>query len=161
VLDAANRVDRVLAEVHNTFGGSHRYWLDASEPSTARSFQASAAKSLYVSPFMPVDLDYRFAFTPPAGHATAHMCVTRSGSPLFDATLSLDRRPWTASEIRRQLLRHPAMTMRVITSIHWQALRLWWKGVPVVPRRTPDGVGERRAHDASSHTDLSSQGVLS
>ena len=34
--------------------------------------------------------------------------------------------------------------------IHWQALRLWWKGVPVVPRVTRNGVGERAAHAAAS-----------
>jgi DUF1365 family protein len=144
VLDNDDCVGRILAEVHNTFGGSHRYWLDPSPRSTRRTFQSAASKSLYVSPFMPVDLDYRFAFTPPTRHLTAHMTVTRTGHPLFDATLCLERRPWTAPEIRRQLCRQPAMTMRVITAIHWQALRLWWKGVPVVPRRTPDGVGERQ-----------------
>jgi DUF1365 family protein len=63
----------------------------------------------------------------------------------FDAPLSLERRPWSAVEIRRALVRHPAMTERVMAGIHWQALRLWWKGVPVVRRITGDGVGERAA----------------
>ena len=49
----------------NTFGGSHRYWLRRDPAS--RTFRAAATKSLYVSPFMPVDLEYTFAFTPPAG----------------------------------------------------------------------------------------------
>ena len=38
-----------------------------------------------------------------------------------------------------------AMTAQVVAGIHWQALKLWWKGVPVVPRATRDGVGERAA----------------
>ena len=62
--DRAERLQVVLAEVNNTFGGSHHYWLRPDPAS--RTFRAAAAKSLYVSPFMPVDLDYTFAFTPPA-----------------------------------------------------------------------------------------------
>jgi len=50
---------------------------------------------------------------------------------LFDATLSLERRPWTATELRRGLVRHPWMTAKVIGDIHWQALRLYLKGAPV------------------------------
>ena len=110
-----------------------------------RTFRAAAAKSLYVSPFMPVDLDYAFAFTPPAGRLVAHMETVKAGSVCFDATLSLERRPWSAAEIRRALVRYPAMTAHVMAGIHWQALKLWWKGVPVVRRVTGDGVGERAA----------------
>jgi DUF1365 family protein len=132
LFDRAGGLQSVLAEVNNTFGGSHTYWLRPT--GAARTFRAAAAKALYVSPFMPADLEYRFAFTPPADRLVAHMTTLRSGSALFDATLSLERRPWDAREIRRHLLRHPAMTAAVTAGIHWQALKLWWKGVPVVPR---------------------------
>jgi DUF1365 family protein len=146
--DGAKRLKLVLAEVHNTFGGAHNYWLRPD--SASRTFRAAAAKSLYVSPFMPVDLEYAFAFTTPADSLVAHMKTTRSGSVSFDATLSLTRRPWNAAEIRRVLVRHPAMTAGVIAGIHWQALKLWWKGVPVVSRVTADGVGEREAYLAET-----------
>ena len=53
---------------------------------------------------------------------------------------------WSAEEIRRPLLRYPVMPATVMAGIHWQALRLWWKGVPVVRRLTGDGVGERAAY---------------
>lgn len=141
--DAVGRLQTVLAEVSNTFGGAHNYWLRP-EPE-ARGFRAAAAKSLYVSPFLPVDLDYRFSLTPPADSLVAHMETVRAGLVGFDATLSLERRPWDAAEIRRALFRHPAQTAQVVAAIHWQALRLWWKGVPLVPRLTRDGVGERAA----------------
>jgi DUF1365 family protein len=140
-LDVAERLQVVLAEVNNTFGGSHHYWLRPDPAS--RTFRAAATKSLYVSPFMPIDMEYAFAFTPPAGSLVAHMATLKAGAVCLDATLSLERRPWNSAEIRRALLRHPAMTVKVMADIHWQALKLWWKGVPVVPRVTPDGVGER------------------
>jgi DUF1365 family protein len=142
--DRSQRLQVVLAEVTNTFGGTHNYWLRPDPVS--RMFRAVAPKSLYVSPFMPVDLEYTFVFTPPADRLLTHMETTRAGSVLFDATLSLERRPWTATEVRRVLLRYPAMTAKVMADIHWQALKLWWKGLPVVPRMTTDGVDERAAH---------------
>ena len=148
--DRAERLQVVLAEVSNTFGGSHNYWLRPD--SASRTFRSSTAKSLYVSPFMPADLDYTFAFTPPEENLVAHMQTRHAGSVGFDATLSLARRPWNAAEIRRALVRYPAMTARVMAGIHWEALQLWWKGVPVVPRITADGVGERAAQTALGHT---------
>lgn len=138
--DRAEQLRVILAEVSNTFGARHNYWL---RPDPAlRPFRAAAAKALYVSPFMPPDLDYTFAFTPPAGRLVAHMETSRAGAVSFDATLSLERRPWNAAEIRRVLVRHPAMTARVMTQIHWEALKLWWKRVPVVPRVTTQSVAE-------------------
>ncbi len=145
--DRAGLLRVVLAEVSNTFGGTHNYWLRPDPAS--RSFRAAASKSLYVSPFMPVDLEYTFAFTSPAGRLVAHMETSQAGSVGFDATLSLERRPWSATEIRRVLMMYPAITVRVMAGIHWEALKLWWKGVPVVPRVTPDGAGERAAHAAA------------
>ena len=53
------------------------------------------------------------------------------------------------------------MTANVMAGIHWQALKLWWKGVPVVPRLTADGVGERAAHAAARRSDRFGDGVTS
>jgi DUF1365 family protein len=141
--DPAERLQVVLAEVSNTFGGTHNYWLRPDPAS--RTFRAAAPKSLYVSPFMPVDLKYTFAFTRPESRLIAHMETSQAGTVGFDATLSLERRPWNAVEIRRALMRYPVMTARVMAAIHWEALKLWWKGVPVVRRTTTYGVGERAA----------------
>jgi hypothetical protein len=145
--DRAGQLRVVLAEVSNTFGETHNYWLRPDPAS--RTFRAAATKSLYVSPFMPVDLEYTFALTPPTGRLVAHMATNQAGSVGFDATLSLERRPWTAAEIRRVLVRHPAMTATVMAGIHWEALKLWWKCVPVVPRVTADVVGERAERAAA------------
>ena len=131
--DRPERLRFVLAEVRNTFGGTRNYWLRPA--STSPTFRAAATKSLEVSPFVPADMDYTFAFTPPAERLVAHMTTGTAGTVSLDATLSLERRPWSAAEIRRTLVRYPAMTATVMAGIHWQALKLWWKGVPVVMER--------------------------
>ena len=129
--DAADCLQLVLAEVSNTFGGHHNYWVRAHD---------RAAKALYVSPFIEADAEYSFDFAEPGASLVAHMNTIRDGATLLDATLRLDRREWTAREIRRALGHHPAMTAAVIAGIHWEALKLWWKGVPAVPRTTKDYV---------------------
>lgn len=128
LFDKSGCLRLVAAEVNNTFGGSHTYWLRPEPESHA--FRASAAKRLDVSPFLPGDIDYRFFLTTPSTQHTAHIEAGQHGSKVFDATLSLERRSWTASEIHKCLWRHPAMTAVVMASIHWQALKLWLKGVP-------------------------------
>lgn len=125
----------VLAEVNNTYGGRRNYWLHPSD-AEPRRFLSRAAKAMYVSPFMEYDVDYEFVLTPPAGSLVAHMNVLRRAggrTRMFDATLTLDRRPWTARSIHSALIRFPWMTAKVIAAIHWEALRLRIKGLPVMP----------------------------
>lgn len=128
-------VRAVLAEVNNTYGGRHLYWLARDRP--RGPLRARAGKALYVSPFMPFDVDYAFSLTDPGPSLVAHMDVTRRGAGrqdrLFDATLALARRPWTAGEIRAALARFPLMTAKVTAAIHWEALKLRLKGLPVQP----------------------------
>ena len=134
--DRSGRLQRVLADVRNTYGGRHAYWLTPADARDQR-LRAVTEKTLYVSPFMRGDMDYEFLLTPPGDGLVAHMNVlprgSRGGAPLFDATLTLQRRPWTASSLRGVLLRQPLMTAKVIAAIHWEALRLRLKGVPTVP----------------------------
>jgi DUF1365 family protein len=132
--DHASRLHSVLAEVNNTFGGRHTYWLDGQLDATA-PLRARVAKQLYVSPFMPFDMTYDFVLTPPGERLLVHMNVEhRGGTPqprCFDATLQLEHRPWTPREIRRALMLFPFMTAKVIAAIHWEALRLSLKGLTV------------------------------
>lgn len=126
----------VLADVRNTYGGRRSYWLRPADAASHR-FRAVAPKSMYVSPFMPPDVDYEFVLTPPADTLVAHMNVLRAGEGrarpdrMFDATLNLRYTPWTAANLRSALVRFPLMTAKVMAAIHWEALRLRLKGLPV------------------------------
>ena len=125
-------LDLILAEVHNTFGESHNYWLDKKAAiEGGKSLRYKTVKEFHVSPFMSLDHDYEWTFTPPAENLVIHMSMHAPQSPFFDATLVLSREPWTAEALRRALIRHPWMTAKVITAIHWEALRLLIKRVPV------------------------------
>ena len=134
--DRGGRLRQVLADVRNTYGGRQAYWLTPAD-ARERRLRAVAAKSMYVSPFMAADVDYEFLLTPPDETLVAHMNVVPRGGAgrrvIFDATLTLRRQPWTAASLRTALVRYPLMTAKVIAAIHWEALRLRLKGLPVLP----------------------------
>jgi len=127
----------VLAEVNSTFGESRNYWLWPSQQSRghkgANALRFRCPKTMHVSPFLGMDLDYEFILTEPGRTLVAHMnTIERGGAyKLLDATLTLERQPWTAHNWRNVLLRHPWMTGKVIAAIHWQALLLFLKRIPV------------------------------
>jgi uncharacterized protein len=131
-------VEMVMGEVHSTFGEICTYWLtDVDSMKPPRTFRRRLAKTMHVSPFMPMSLDYEFIVTTPGQSLVAHMnTVDRAEgtpAPNFDATLTLERREWTASAVMGQLVRVPVMTAKVIGAIHWEALRLRAKGLRVYP----------------------------
>jgi DUF1365 family protein len=137
---ADGRLASVVGEVHSTFGEEHLYWLTAA-PERPNAVRWQTPKRMHVSPFMPMELTYDFLVTPPGRSLVAHMTTTDrrepGATPTFDATLTLERRPWTARELHRVLCRHPLMTAKVIAAIHWEALRLRLKGLPYRPHPDP------------------------
>jgi uncharacterized protein len=127
-------LDTILAEVNSTFGESRNYWLwPRNRQPSANALHYRCPKTMHVSPFMDMNLDYEFVLTEPTDKLVAHMKTIelQAAKPFFDATLALEWQPWTSRNLVRLLLRHPWMTAKVIGAIHWQALRLYVKRVPV------------------------------
>lgn len=119
----------VVCEVHNTFGQQHVYVL----PADAAQTVWHEKKVFHVSPFFTLDGTYRFEFQISDGHLEARIDLYRGGEAQFVSRLSLDRRPLSDGALLRMLVEYPLLTLRVITAIHWQALRLWWKGAVYHP----------------------------
>ena len=143
--DGSGHLDAVLAEVNSTFWESRNYWLSQQnrQPS-ANALRYRCPKTMHVSPFMGMDLDYEFVLTEPGRNLVAHMnTMERDSQPFFDATLTLEHQPWTPRNLGRVLLRHPWMTVKVIGAIHWQALLLFLKRVPVF--RQPEQEATKRS----------------
>ena len=114
----------VMAEVNNTFGGSHNYWLNGLRAD-------GVEKKLRVSPFNAMDNRYAFRLNAPAQRLVAHIDNFRDGQRFFDATLTLDWSPWTAQTLRRAAATFPFMTLKTIAAIHWEAVKLFFKQVPL------------------------------
>jgi uncharacterized protein len=125
----------VVAEITNKpWHERHAYVLQvASAEHAGRLLRWSFAKTFYVSPFLPLDCDYRWAFGVPGEELAVHMEVQRDGTKAFDATLRLRRRPLDPAALAKVLWRYPLMTAQVSGAIYAQALRLWLKRTPLFP----------------------------
>ena len=141
-----------MAEVTNTpWGERHVYVVEPDRAGEGDKLQAGFSKALHVSPFMTMDMEYRLSATVPGENLDVRMVAVRDACcHLFEAALSLRRRPMTARALNGALIRYPFMTARVTATIYWQALRLRLKGVPFVPHpgrsapssdRTPETAG--------------------
>ncbi len=134
--DAADRaVETVVAEVNNTpWGERHCYVLRQDMPGAER-LCAQSVKAMHVSPFHPMGLRYDWQLHTPGDALGVHMALREAdaagAAPIFGATLALQRLPISGAALAGTLLRYPFMTAKVIAAIHWEALRLWLKRVPV------------------------------
>jgi uncharacterized protein len=121
----------VVAEVHNTFGERFPYLLRAQGPERPQEpFRATAEKAFHVSPFMDLEGTYRFELSEPGRELVTRIVEERRGDRFFSAVFSGARRPLDDRALARMLVRQPFATAQVTGRIHWQALRLWRRGVP-------------------------------
>ena len=137
--DSADELQMVMAEVKNTFGETQNYWLSRLYQSGhyGRSVSYDFPKTFHVSPFLSMACDYRWSFTYPGESLTVQTNVDENNQLAFDGTLQLTRRPWTAEWLRYALVHFPWVTAKTITAIHFEAIRLYLKGVPVAHHPGP------------------------
>lgn len=118
----------VISEVSNTFGDRHSYLCNHPD---LREIKADdhlcATKIFHVSPFQPVEGAYTFRFDIRDDRVGIWIDYTQREGGLI-ATLTGKREPLTNAGIVRSMLRRPFGARRVLALIHWQALKLWWKG---------------------------------
>jgi uncharacterized protein len=126
-------------EVTNTFHDRHFYAV-AANPDASGAVRQSANKSLYVSPFLDMDMRYDFALTPPGD--TVSLCVTGhdAGGRMIVASFTGKRRAFDDRALAAMILAIPFMTLRVVAGIHWEALKLWLKGVGIRRHPAPPAV---------------------
>ena len=139
VHDRGGALRFVVVEVNNTFGETYAYLLDDLEHGPRDVVRSTRSKRFHVSPFQRVEGVYDFTLRPPGGRVVTHIDVRQDGSQerFFDATFAGARRPLTDVSLARTLLRYPLVTLHTIAAIHWQALKLWLKRVPVHRKPTP------------------------
>ena len=125
-------VETIVAEITNTpWGERHAYVLPvATSQSPSRHMRFDLHKDFHVSPFMPMNMTYDWFFSAPENRLNVHMANMQDNAKLFDATLTLARKPMSAHNCASILLRYPLITLKVIGAIYWQAFKLFIKRTP-------------------------------
>lgn len=128
--DAGENLVAILAEVHNTpWNERHAYVLTNDQFSKKQKIEFK--KQFHVSPFNPLNMDYRWHSTTPTEFLAIHLENWQADEKIMDATMTLAREAISPSALNKILIRFPCMTVKVISAIYWQALKLWWKGLPI------------------------------
>jgi DUF1365 family protein len=125
----------IIYQVHNTFGERHAYV--GSVETKSGQIRQNCRKVFYVSPFMDMDLAYDFRLTEPADRVAVVIGVSKGGQRILNACLAGLRRELTDGALLLIFLKIPLITAKVTLAIHWEALRLWLKGMRLRDRPAP------------------------
>lgn len=137
-LDKNSAIRAVLAEVNNTFGERHLYLVAHPDARPILPDDVlTARKVFHVSPFLPVEGQYRFRFRLDAKVAAAFIDYDDADGPMLTTFVQGPRTPLTAGAFWSILWRLPFMTLSVVALIHWQAVKLWLKKARFYRKPTP------------------------
>jgi len=135
---ADGRLAAVIYEVTSTFGVRHAYVIPVPVEDQAEGLiRQSAAKALYVSPFMGMQMDYEFRGHAPGERLDLTIDGVDSGGVLITAAMSGERHDLTDADLLSAAVALPFLTLKVVAAIHWEALKLWLKRVPLTRQPPP------------------------
>jgi len=136
-LDENNIPFAILHEVHNTFKERHVYVLPVEEaeqnpkPGSVQWINQSISKSLFVSPFAHMDMHYDFRLNVPDARQVIVIRAHDENGHLLTASYTASRQFLSSANLLRYFCTVPFLTFKVVGGIHWEALRLWIKRVPL------------------------------
>lgn len=131
--DADEKVKLMIYEVNNTFGQRHTYVIPAEERENGVLWQ-HCDKQFYVSPFNDVSGQYSFHVSPIAEKLTIGVALRDDEGPLLNAYFRGERQDLTDGALLKAIAHTGWMTIKVMAGIHYEALKLWMKGLKLKPR---------------------------
>ena len=120
----------MIYEVNNTFGERIAYL--APVDSGQAPIRQRCDKEMFVSPFFELRGHYDFLVNPSAAGLRIGIDYSVDDSHCLHASFNGRRQPFNARTLRRLAVTHPVATLKVIGGIHYEAIKLWLRGVPLV-----------------------------
>lgn len=136
VHDAEGVLETIIYEVNNTFGERTSYVVAAGGMHDGGVYAQACSKRMYVSPFASGRGGYGFRITDPAVSALVAVLLSDGDGALIKTHFRGAREDLTDARLASLLVRYPLLTLKVIVAIHYEALKLWLKGVPLTDRHT-------------------------
>ena len=133
--DASGRLTGVIYEVNNTFGERRSYVVALTQPAQPDATHAHGCrKELYVSPFTGMTVRYSFRLSDPGSELTLGVALRDDAGPLMKTHFRGRSQALSTAGLAWQLLAVPMLSFKVMAGIHYEALKLWLKGVPLTTR---------------------------
>ncbi len=117
-----------VIQVGNTFGELKPFLVPVTKEGDA--FHIRTPKNFYVSPFSDLDLLFDFRFENPGGRLRVAIDEFDVSGKTLISTLTGSRTELTLGNLLRLTVKYPFVTLKIIALIHWEAFRLWRKGIP-------------------------------
>ena len=132
VYDKNENLISVLYEVKNTFGEQHTYIFKVEN---GQLLQHNCSKKFHVSPFIEMNCDYFFKILKPSEKISIIINQYQLKEKILYASQDGTRVDFTSLELIKSYLKHPLMTFKIISAIHFEAFKLWVKGIRFVKKK--------------------------
>ncbi|MEP3525622.1 MAG: DUF1365 domain-containing protein [Hyphomicrobiales bacterium] len=130
----------MIYEVRNTFRGKHIYVEPVQNGQlSSAGLKQECDKLLHVSPFIEMKMRYFFRTQMPEEQISFRILENDQQGPLLSAALKAKRHDFTSTSLAMQLIKKPFLTFKVVFAIHFEAMKLWFKGAKFYqnPHKSP------------------------
>ena len=133
VYDKNEKLVSILYEVKNTFGEQHTYVFRVDNENNL--IQNNCSKKFHVSPFIQMDCNYFFKILKPGERLSIIIDQYDPSGKILFASQDGKKANLTGKELIKSYLKHPLMTFKIISAIHFEAFKLWIKGIKLVKKK--------------------------
>ena len=133
VFDNDQNLISILYEVKNTFGEQHTYVFKIEGEN--KLIQNNCSKKFHVSPFIEMDCNYFFRILNPGDKLSVIIDQYDQEGKILFASQDGVRSDLTNKNLMNSYLKHPLMTFKIISAIHFEAFKLWVKGIKFVKKK--------------------------
>ena len=133
VYDKNNNLISILYEVKNTFDEQHTYVFKVE--SQNKLIQNNCSKKFHVSPFIEMDCNYFFKILNPDQKLSIVIDQYDQEGKILFASQDGVRSDLTSKNLMNSYLKHPLMTFKIISAIHFEAFKLWIKGIKFIKKK--------------------------
>ena len=133
IYDKSSNLISILYEVKNTFGEQHTYVFKIDKSN--QLLDHSCTKKFYVSPFIEMNCSYNFKILKPENKLSVVINQNDSSGKILFASQDGVRNDLNSKQLIKSYLKHPLMTLKIISAIHFEAFKLWLKGIRLVKKK--------------------------